>query len=113
MCSLQLSLPTCSLLHEKYSKFDLIFTRPLRKSTITTVVHYEHATSPQRKLSSHVNVTLHDKQLESKMHAVCTVQVFRNEQTGLYLYLFSHYYLSLGYMVIVYDRYVIVMNCGG
>ena len=37
-------------------------------------------------------------------HAVCTVQTFRNAQTGPMLYLFVSYYHRLGWRVIVYDR---------
>ena len=38
-------------------------------------------------------------------HAVCTVQTFRNAQTGPMLYLFVSYYHRLGWRVIVYDRF--------
>lgn len=37
--------------------------------------------------------------------AVCTVQTFRNDVSGTMLYLFSRYYLELGWLVIVYDRF--------
>eukprot|EP01038_Epipyxis_sp_PR26KG_P008885 gene8885-11984_t len=38
-------------------------------------------------------------------HAVCTVQTFRNLQTGSMLYLFISFYHMMGWRVIVYDRY--------
>ncbi len=38
-------------------------------------------------------------------HAVCTVQTFRNAQTGPMLYLFVSYYHRMGWRVIVYDRF--------
>jgi len=43
--------------------------------------------------------------LDPRPHAVCTVQTFRNNQTGPMLYAFVHYYHSLGWKVIVYDRF--------
>jgi hypothetical protein len=49
---------------------------------------------------------------EKALHAVCTAQVFRNPYSGHYLYLFSSHYLSLGYLVIVYDRYKCCVLCG-
>lgn len=44
-----------------------------------------------------------EKQIQS--HAVCTVQTFRNPLSGPMLYSFSEYYLSLGYVVIIFDKY--------
>jgi len=38
-------------------------------------------------------------------HAVCTVQTFRNSQTGPMLYLFVSYYHRMGWRVVVYDRF--------
>jgi hypothetical protein len=38
-------------------------------------------------------------------HSVCTVQVFMNPFSGLYMYMFAAYYLKLGYLVIIYDRF--------
>ena len=38
-------------------------------------------------------------------HAVCTVQTFRNSQTGAMLYMFVAYYQLLGWTVLVYDRF--------
>jgi len=46
-----------------------------------------------------------DEALQSKWHAVCTAQVFRNPSSGLHLYLFAAYYRALGYLVIIYDRF--------
>jgi len=43
--------------------------------------------------------------LDPRPHAVCTVQTFRNNQTGPMLYAFVQYYLALGWRVIVYDRF--------
>jgi hypothetical protein len=37
--------------------------------------------------------------------AACTVQTFKNDATGPMLYLFARYYLELGWLVIVYDRF--------
>jgi hypothetical protein len=42
---------------------------------------------------------------QHRSHAVCTVQTFRNAQTGPMLYLFISYYHRLGYRVILYDRF--------
>eukprot|EP00596_Hydrurales_sp_CCMP1899_P008838 CAMPEP_0119039226 /NCGR_PEP_ID=MMETSP1177-20130426/8629_1 /TAXON_ID=2985 /ORGANISM="Ochromonas sp, Strain CCMP1899" /LENGTH=360 /DNA_ID=CAMNT_0007002873 /DNA_START=652 /DNA_END=1731 /DNA_ORIENTATION=- len=44
-------------------------------------------------------------QSQYRPHAVCTVQTFRNAQTGPMLYLFVSYYHRLGWRVIVYDRF--------
>jgi hypothetical protein len=44
-----------------------------------------------------------EKQTQS--HAVCTVQTFQNPLSGPMLHLFSDYYLTLGYVVIIYDRH--------
>lgn len=38
-------------------------------------------------------------------HAVCTVQTFQNVVSGPMLYMFTRYYLELGWVVIVYDRF--------
>lgn len=38
-------------------------------------------------------------------HAVCTVQTFRNDQTGIMLHAFVDYYYRLGWYVIIYDRF--------
>lgn len=35
--------------------------------------------------------------------AVCVTQTFRNEQSGPMLYMFVRHYLSLGWVVLVYD----------
>ena len=42
---------------------------------------------------------------EGRVHAVCTVQTFRNPQSGTMLYLFVQYYQRMGWSVIVYDRF--------
>lgn len=42
---------------------------------------------------------------DPRPHAVCTVQTFRNHQTGPMLYLFTMYYQRLGWRVIIYDRF--------
>jgi hypothetical protein len=41
----------------------------------------------------------------SGSNVVLTVQTFRNNMTGPSLYMFMRYYLTLGWRVIVYDRY--------
>ncbi|KAJ1428425.1 hypothetical protein B484DRAFT_67501 [Ochromonadaceae sp. CCMP2298] len=41
----------------------------------------------------------------ARPHAVCTVQTFRNAQTGAMLYMFIAWYQKMGWRVIVYDRY--------
>lgn len=38
-------------------------------------------------------------------HAVCTVQTFRNKQSGPMLYAFTAYYVAMGWQVIIYDRF--------
>eukprot|EP01032_Pedospumella_encystans_P020877 gene20877-23708_t len=38
-------------------------------------------------------------------HAVCTVQTFKNAQSGAMLYMFIAYYQQMGWRVIVYDRF--------
>ena len=38
-------------------------------------------------------------------HVVLTVQTFRNKMSGPSLYMFMRYYMTLGWPVIVYDRY--------
>eukprot|EP01034_Spumella_vulgaris_P034029 gene34029-41965_t len=43
--------------------------------------------------------------LDYRPNAVCTVQTFRNPQTGPMLYLFVAYYQIMGWRVIVYDRF--------
>ena len=109
VCALQSYQATCSQLNQKYSKFDLIFTRQSNIRTTPTAIKYSLITSFKNKFSKYANFNPLHAKLEGELHAVCTAQVFRNRQSGLYLYLFSRYYLSLGYMVIVYDRYVVVM----
>ena len=42
---------------------------------------------------------------DQRPHAVCTVQTFRNIQSGPMLYLFVAYYQRMGWSVIVYDRF--------
>ena len=37
--------------------------------------------------------------------AVCTVQTFKNDLTGPMLSLFAQYYMSTGWLVILYDRF--------
>jgi len=44
-------------------------------------------------------------QHDYRPHAVCTVQTFRNHQTGPMLFLFVMYYQRMGWRVIVYDRF--------
>lgn len=49
---------------------------------------------------------LHGRYLDQKeRHSVCTVQVFKNKLTSARLFLFVKYYLTMGWTVIVYDRY--------
>jgi hypothetical protein len=43
--------------------------------------------------------------IATRTHAVCTVQTFRNSQTGPMLYLFAAYHLLMGWSVIIYDRF--------
>jgi hypothetical protein len=38
-------------------------------------------------------------------HGVCVVQTYRNPVSGAKLFMFVQYYLSLGYTVLVYDRF--------
>lgn len=45
------------------------------------------------------------KDEQNRVHAVCTVQTFRNKQTRPMLYLFTMYYQMMGWSVIIYDRY--------
>jgi hypothetical protein len=40
-----------------------------------------------------------------RTHAVCTVQTFRNSQSGPMLYLFAAYYLLMGWSVVIFDRF--------
>ena len=42
---------------------------------------------------------------DPRPHAVCTVQTFRNHQTGPMLFLFTMYYQRMGWRVIIYDRF--------
>jgi hypothetical protein len=42
---------------------------------------------------------------DPRPHAVCTVQTFRNPQSGPLLYMFVVYYIKMGWTVIVYDRF--------
>lgn len=42
---------------------------------------------------------------DPRPHAVCTVQTFRNHQTGPMLFLFTRYYQRMGWRVIIYDRF--------
>ena len=49
---------------------------------------------------------LHAQHELPRMHGICTVQTFRNSQTGPMLYLFASYHLQLGFRVIIYDRSV-------
>jgi hypothetical protein len=42
---------------------------------------------------------------DPRPHAVCTVQTFRNHQTGPMLFLFTKYYQRMGWRVIIYDRF--------
>jgi len=44
-------------------------------------------------------------QKDPRPHAVCTVQTFRNHQTGPMLFLFTMYYQRMGWRVIIYDRF--------
>lgn len=41
----------------------------------------------------------------TRQDAVCTVQTYQNEVSGVKLLSWSLYYLSLSYSVIIYDRY--------
>ena len=41
----------------------------------------------------------------AEVHAVCTVQTFQNPLSGPMLYMFTRFYLELGWVVIVYDRF--------
>jgi hypothetical protein len=43
--------------------------------------------------------------LDPRPHAICTVQTFRNAQSGPMLYAFIKYHIDLGWRVIVYDRF--------
>jgi hypothetical protein len=42
---------------------------------------------------------------QAQRHAVITAQVFMNDYSGPQLYLFASYYLKMGYLVIIYDRF--------
>jgi hypothetical protein len=42
---------------------------------------------------------------QAQRHAVATAQVFMNDFSGPQLYLFASYYLKMGYLVIIYDRF--------
>jgi hypothetical protein len=65
-----------------------------------------HAADPPHNTLSAItaNTSAELSSDDTKMHSVCTVQVFRSPYSGLYLYMFASYYLSLGYVVIIYDR---------
>jgi hypothetical protein len=43
--------------------------------------------------------------VDPRPHAVCTVQTFKNAQTGPMLYLFAIFYYRLGWRVVIYDRF--------
>ena len=49
--------------------------------------------------------TLPGLQVEEPRDAVCTVQVYENEVSGVKLLSWSLYHLSLSYIVLIYDRY--------
>jgi hypothetical protein len=52
------------------------------------------------------HMTMHSmRAADFRPHAVCTVQTFRNSQTGAMLYMFVSYYQLLGWTVLVYDRF--------
>ena len=65
---------------------------PATPRILKTKEFYEESTG-------HININNY------RPHAVCTVQTFRNAQTGPMLYLFVSYYSKLGWKVIVYDRF--------
>ncbi len=51
-------------------------------------------------------VTIKDLQhMDPRPNAVCTVQTFRNAQSGAMLYFFVLFYQRMGWQVIVYDRF--------
>ena len=43
--------------------------------------------------------------LDPRPHSICTVQTFRNAQSGPMLYAFVKYHIDMGWRVIVYDRF--------
>lgn len=68
---------------------------PHKKLTIQTTpisTKYSYMEAAKREAFSQANVIL-------------TVQTFRNRMSGPSLYMFMKYYLTLGWKVIVYDRY--------
>jgi len=95
-----------------------VFDHPgsLIRSTVTTT---PIATRRFHMLSDHVsdrkrrtNFSFREKGLNQlaaggnfRRHAVCAVQTFRNPLSGPMMHMFVRYYLSLGWRVIIYDRF--------
>lgn len=74
----------------------------------TTIVEFDDSSvainDNHAKSMRHINLRRRFKR-ESARHAVCAVQVFKNEISGPLLFQFSMYYLTMGWLVIIYDRF--------
>jgi hypothetical protein len=79
------------------------------KSSVTINALYRRFGIPfeqEKDQSASSASPVHARYLDQlERHAVCTVQVFRNKLTSARLFLFVKYYLTMGWTVIVYDRY--------
>lgn len=103
----------CRVLAEKVAKVSVIL-RP-------TDFNYNHVPSDHSKIDEEQKIVgefvsrpaaerniIFKKMVrsgEARSHAVCTVQTFRNQQSGPMLYLFAKYYQQMGWSVIIYDRF--------
>lgn len=79
-------------------------------------IHYldHHAELPASVMSSlSINVRTNDSPLTQELEnqpyrkrdAVCVTQTFRNAHTGPMLYMFVQHYLSLGWVLLIFDRF--------
>jgi hypothetical protein len=93
-------LPSCS--HSQASGAGSCSSSPVVGSFLS-ISPYEDLMA--NSLSSPFLRQLHSLSRSPSSHAVCTVQTFQNELSGPSLHLFARYYLELGWIVIIFDRF--------
>jgi hypothetical protein len=74
------------------------------KIVIQSFAKFLPLTNYQRPRSIFQARKITSKYLENPL-SVCNVQVFQNDDTGIYLSLFVRHYLQLGFLVIVFDKF--------
>lgn len=82
-----------------------MFCISLPGNPYTFLIDFHHNLSSAPPLIASFSSTLTNPTPPIPQDAVCTVQVYQNEVSGVKLLSWSLYYLSFSYTIVIYDRY--------